>query len=168
MIAPRKVQFAAEKKRNENYQFRQFLKIHADAEELDRQFLQLHRELFAQYDCSRCRNCCKMYYGTIPEEDVERDAEYLQMSREDFMNLYLNPAAQEEGYSTRHKPCDFLQKDGSCLLGEYRPESCRNYPHTDQPDRRGSLYSILDSAEVCPVVYEMLERLKEIYGFHKR
>ncbi len=27
MIAPRKVQFAAEKKKNENYQFRQFLKI---------------------------------------------------------------------------------------------------------------------------------------------
>ena len=41
MIAPRKLQFAAAKKKNENYQFRQFLKIHADEEELDQQFQQL-------------------------------------------------------------------------------------------------------------------------------
>lgn len=166
MIAPRKVKFAAKKKANENFRFRQFLKIHADAETLDQQFLELHRELFAEYDCARCRNCCKMYYGSIPEEDLERDAQFLQMSREEFVNRYLNGISKEGEYSTLHRHCDFLQKDGSCLLGENRPESCRNYPHTDQPDRLGSLYSILDFAEVCPVVYEMLERLKKIYDFH--
>ncbi|MBS4967476.1 MAG: hypothetical protein KHZ73_01235 [Lachnospiraceae bacterium] len=95
MIAPRKLQFAAAKKRNENYQFRQFLKIHADEEELDQQFQQLHKELFGQYDCNRCRNCCKMYHGSVPAEDIQRDAEYLQMSREDFVSLYLD--VTEEG-----------------------------------------------------------------------
>ena len=93
---------------------------------------------------------------------------YLQMSREDFMSLYLDVTAESGEYSTRHKPCDFLKEDGNCLLGDCKPESCKKYPHTDQPDRMGSLYSIIDFAEVCPVVYEMLERLKEIYGFRRR
>ena len=58
MIAPRKIKFEAKKKRNENYEFRIFLKGNADARELDEQFHRLHKELFAGYDCSRCRNCC--------------------------------------------------------------------------------------------------------------
>ena len=61
MIVPRKVPFAARKKRDENMAFRTYLKWNADEEELDKQFQKLHRELFADYDCSRCRNCCKMY-----------------------------------------------------------------------------------------------------------
>ena len=43
MIAPRKIKFEAEKKRNENYEFRIFLKENADAGELDEQFRQLHK-----------------------------------------------------------------------------------------------------------------------------
>lgn len=109
-----------------------------------------------------------MYHGSVPAEDIQRDAEYLQMSQEDFMSLYLDVTAESGEYSTRHKPCDFLKEDGNCLLGDCKPESCKKYPHTDQPDRMGSLYSIIDFAEVCPVVYEMLERLKEIYGFRRR
>ena len=46
--------------------------------------------------------------------------------------------------------------------------NCRRYPYTDQPDRMGSLLSIIESAAVCPVLYEILERLKEEYHFIKR
>ena len=65
MLAPRKVKFEAKKKMNENLAFRTFLKCNADEETLDKQFKELHEELFEQYDCSRCRNCCKMYYGSL-------------------------------------------------------------------------------------------------------
>lgn len=58
-----------------------------------------------------------MYHGSVPAEDIQRDAEYLQMSREDFMSLYLDVTAESGEYSTRHKPCDFLKEDGNCLLG---------------------------------------------------
>lgn len=111
MIAPRKIKFEAKKKRNENYEFRIFLKGNADARELDEQFHRLHKELFAGYDCSRCRNC---------------------------------------------------------RLGDCRPESCKKYPYTDQPDRWGSLYSVLDVIEVCPVAFEIYERLKKEYGWRYR
>ena len=77
MIAPRKIKFEAKKKRNENYEFRIYLKGNADEKELDERFHRLHKELFAGYDCSRCRNCCKMYRGSIPETDLSRDAEYM-------------------------------------------------------------------------------------------
>ena len=65
MIVPRKVKFEAKKKENENLEFRTFLKCHADETELDKQFKRLHDELFSNYDCSRCRNCCKMYRGSL-------------------------------------------------------------------------------------------------------
>jgi uncharacterized protein len=42
------------------------------------------------------------------------------------------------------------------------------YPFTNKPERLFSLLSIVDFASVCPVVFEMLERLKQIYGFKRR
>lgn len=135
MIAPRKVKRLAKKNEKENLRFRTFLKCNADEETLDRQFKRLHEELFANYDCGRCRNCCKMYPGGIPAEDIERDANYLGMTKE----------------------------DGNCALGECKPENCKKYPYTDQPKRLSSLYSVLEAVEVCPVAFEIYERLKEEY-----
>ena len=75
MIPPRKLEREARKKEKENLEFRAFLKENADLEELDGKFLRLHKQLFAAYDCSRCRNCCKMYKANIVEEDMEKDAD---------------------------------------------------------------------------------------------
>lgn len=121
MLAPRKVKFEAGKREKENLKFRTYLKCNADEKELDRQFLELHNKLFANYDCNQCKNCCKMYYGSIPVEDVEKDAEYLRISKEEFMEQYLAAKDSEGNYQTKHKPCDFLQGDGSCKLGDCKP-----------------------------------------------
>lgn len=48
-----------------------------------------------------------------------------------------------------------------------KPQSCIDYPFTDQPERLFSLISIIESASVCPVVFEMIERLKIEYGFKR-
>lgn len=168
MIAPRKIKSEAKKKRNENYEFRIYLKGNADEKELDEQFRTLHKELFAGYDCSRCRNCCKMYCGSIPEADLARDAEHMGLTKEQFIEKYLTEGDEENGYQTKNVPCDFLSADGSCQLGDCRPESCKKYPYTDQPDRWASLYSVLDVIEVCPVAFEIYERLKKEYGWRYR
>ena len=167
MIEPRKLDFLANKNQNANYRFRRWLKMNADSEELDNKFFRLHRELFDEYDCSRCRNCCKQYHGFIPAEDIEKDAAFLNISPEEFTDKYLDvEAGPDEGsYNTKGKPCDFLQDDGTCMLGENKPESCEKYPYTDQPDRIGSLLSFLDIIAVCPVAYEIWERLKAEYKF---
>ncbi len=168
MIHPDKIGVEAKKKEDENYRFRSYLKGHADEEELDKQFLRLHRELFADYDCSKCRNCCKMYNGSIPEEDVEKDAEYLEITVEQFIDFFLEKEECGLGYHTKHKPCDFLQEDGSCKLGDCKPDSCKKYPYTDQPERLFSLLGMLDIITICPVAFEIFERLKKEYGFRKR
>ena len=168
MIHPAKVKEEAKKKEDENCKFRSYLKGHANETELDRQFLRLHRELFADYDCSKCRNCCKMYQGSIPEEDVEKDAEYLGISPEQFIDFFLEKDEYGTGYFTKHKPCDFLQEDGTCKLGSCKPDSCKKYPYTDQPERLWSLLSVLETIEICPVAFEIFERLKKEYGFRGR
>ena len=168
MVSPDKVQIEAERKEDENYKFRAYLKSHADEDELDKQFLALHKELFADYDCSKCRNCCKMYKGSIPAEDVEKDAEYLGITVEQFVDFFLEKAEHDIGYHTKHKPCDFLMKDGNCKLGDCRPESCKKYPYTDQPERLFSLLGFLDTVSICPVAFEIYERLKQEYGFKAR
>ena len=167
MLSPRKLSFYAKKNEAQNYRFRSWLKFHADPEELDQHFLHLHKELFEDYDCSRCRNCCKQYYGSVPKRDIERDASALGMSVSDFVAEYFKDQIDEgeQAYSTKNKPCDFLQEDGSCLLGDHKPENCKKYPFTDQPDRMGSLLSFLDTISICPVAYEIWERLKEEYSF---
>ena len=168
MLRPGKLTFYAKKNEKANYRFRTWLKIHADPEELDEKFFRLHQELFAEYDCSRCRNCCKQYSGLIPVSEIERNAAALSLSEDEFRKKYLQETMdlEEQAYHTKNIPCDFLQTDGSCLLGDFKPDSCKKYPYTDQPDRMGSLLSFLDLVSVCPVAYEILERLKQEYGFH--
>lgn len=148
--------------------FRTFLKCNADEDELDQQFLRLHNELFANYDCSQCRNCCKMYHGVIPEMDLEQDALYLNMSKEEFLDKYLVREEFGEDYQTKHKPCDFLDPDGECKLGDCKPENCMKFPYTNQPERLQSLLSVLDVIEICPVAFEIYECLKGEYGFGYR
>ena len=164
MISPNEVTARAKQKEDENYAFRTFLKGHADPEELDRQFLALHNELFPNYDCNSCRNCCKQYRGNLSEEETAQCAEKFNMSPDEFKAKYLHQN-QEGSYDTNHKPCDFLQKDGSCLLGDCKPINCAEFPFTARPDRWGSLLGIISNVSVCPVLYEMIERLKDSYGF---
>lgn len=165
MLSPDKVHPEAWRKEKENLKFRTYLKCHADEDTLDKQFQRLHRELFAEYDCGKCRNCCKMYCGTIPYNDLEQDASYLHMTEEELVKTYLVKDEYGINYNTKNTPCDFLEEDGSCKLGDCKPENCKKYPYTDQPERLESLYSVLDAVEVCPVAFEIYERLKEEYGF---
>ena len=169
MLKPSQVEYYAQKAENKNIKFRAWLKMNADPDDLDMQFLQLHQELFSAYDCSSCRNCCKQYFGTIPAEDLERDAEYLHMSVDTFMEKYLKSSAnlEAESFDTKHRPCDFLGDQGECILGDCIPQNCLDYPYTDKPDRMGSLLSFLEAVSVCPVAYEICERLKDHYCFHQ-
>ena len=165
MINPNEVNAEARKKEKENIRFRTFLKNHADEDTLDKQFLKLHQKLFAGYNCNKCRNCCKMYSGSIPKEDIRKDAEYLRMTEEEFIERYLDLNSVTGTYETIHTPCDFLQENGECLLGDCKPHNCVKYPYTDLPERLYSLYSVLEAVEVCPVAFEIYEQLKEECGF---
>jgi hypothetical protein len=101
MIGPNEVAARAEQKEDENYAFRTYLKNHANPEELDAQFLKLHNELFSNYDCNSCRNCCKEYRGNLSDEDIMKCAEKFNMPPDDFKAQYLHQN-QEGSYDTNH------------------------------------------------------------------
>lgn len=164
MISPKDVFAAAARREDENLRFRTFLKIHADPVELDRQFLALHEELFAGYDCCQCGNCCRTYSKPLSEEEIASISAYLGVTKQNFLEDCL--IRGWDGLELP-APCRFLDTDGKCQLQECKPEECVGFPYTNRPDRLASLYSILSAAEVCPVVFEILERLKELYHFRK-
>ncbi len=165
MIDFKEVRKEAEKRAEENLLFRRFLKLHADEKELDKQFKRLHEEIFSQYDCTKCRNCCREYEIQIPEKDLERDAKKLGMTKELMISMFLKKDPESEAYIVCGDTCVFLEANGNCILDNCRPRACREYPYTDQPGRMGSLLELVKSAEVCPAVFEIFERLKEEYGF---
>ena len=168
MLRPSQLAYYTKKYEKQNLRFRVWLKCHADPEDLDRRFRRLHEELFAWYDCSRCRNCCKKLNGSIPEDELEEDAAYLGISVDLFKDRFLDVERGLDGegrYQAKYLPCSFLREDGECLLGDHKPENCKDYPFTDREDRMGSLYSMLRTIRICPVAYEIWERLKWEYDF---
>lgn len=162
MLSPKDVAAAAAKREDENLRFRTFLKIHADPDKLDQQFFALHQELFSKYDCYQCGNCCRRFSTTLSEEEIVNISTYLGMTRQKFLEDCL--IRGRDGLELP-APCRFLDMDGRCRIQDCKPEECKGFPYTDRPDRIASLYSILSAAEVCPVVFEILERLKELYHF---
>ncbi len=98
-----------EKLKKENLRFWTFLKNHADYDELDQQFLKLHNELFAEYGCCKCGNCCRAYSTALTEHEIGSIAAFLGLSRQEFSEKYLSEAA--EGYEIK-APCCGLNETG--------------------------------------------------------
>jgi Fe-S-cluster containining protein len=163
MIDPTKIQEAATDKKAENLKFHEFLKSNADPKELDKQFQKLHEELFSSYDCCLCNNCCRIYAVALREDEADSIAEFLGLSARDFAEKYLFRSSTG-GYGIEG-PCPFLLLDGKCVINACKPSVCKGYPYTDQPDKVSNLVKMFSITEECPIVYEMVERLKEIYRF---
>jgi hypothetical protein len=56
-------------------------------------------------------------------------------------------------------PCPLL--DGTrCSVYRDRPKDCRAYPHLHKKQMTTRLLGVLENARVCPIVFNVLERLK--------
>jgi len=170
MVKPTEVKAKAQRLEEQNYKFRAFLKNRADDDELDAQFLALHKGLFAGYDCCKCANCCSSYSIILASDEAKRIAAFLGLTEGDFAAEYLtgSSADEEKPYKFKDKPCSFLGADGRCRIQECKPDVCKGFPFTDKPGRLSSMIGIINHAEVCPVVFEILERLKVMYRFRNR
>ena len=167
MVKPTEVKDKAQRLEEQNYKFRVFLKNRADDDELDAQFLELHNELFADYDCCKCGNCCRSFSIILDNDEIKRISAFLGLMENDFIVEYLTDAdpEDEKPYKFKTNPCKFLGDDGRCRIQDCKPDVCKGFPYTDQPDRLSSMYGVIANAEVCPIVFEILERLKVMYRF---
>ena len=169
MIRPSEVASKVKKLEDENLRFCSWLKAHADEEELDARFRTLHEKLFVDYDCCQCANCCREFQTKVKPREISAMAEQLGMTVFEFAEKYTI-MIDDDGERTRgfDAPCPMLATDGSCRVQACKPEECVSFPHADKPDRLSSMYSVLSAASICPVVLEILQRLKQMYGFRRR
>lgn len=128
---------------------------------LDEHFHTLHEEVFEEINCLDCANCCKTTSPIFKTKDIERLAAHLRLKPIQFSDKYLR-VDEDSDYVLKSSPCPFLGADNYCSVYDYRPEACREYPHTD----RRKMHQVLDLAYkntlICPAVQEIVERLKKI------
>ena len=127
---------------------------------LDKIMQELHQEVFSEIDCLDCANCCKSISPTLYDKDVDRLAKHFKMKPSQFVNEYLY-VDEESDYVFQQTPCPFLLPDNYCIVYESRPKACREYPHLDRKRFYQILNLTLKNTEVCPAVYDAVEKLKE-------
>ena len=132
------------------------LKPHA----LDGVIHEEHDAAFERIRCQDCAHCCETTSPIFTDRDVPRIAKHLGMRPSAFTDRYLR-LDDDQDYVLKAAPCPFLDTDKSCLIYDVRPKACREYPHTDAPKQRGLLELTEKNVEVCPAVFEMMERVSE-------
>ena len=119
-----------------------------------------HNKVTQQFNCLTCGNCCKSISPMITDKDIERIARRQKMKEVDFIARYLH-IDEDQCYVFNETPCPFLMSDNYCMIYEYRPKACQDYPHTD----RRRFYQLLDltmrNRVICPIVYNVVEHLKK-------
>ncbi|SFR53423.1 hypothetical protein SAMN04490243_2706 [Robiginitalea myxolifaciens] len=149
---------AAEKKK-ENQRFFRKLKSRPP-KNLDGLMQELHTDEFERTDCLECANCCKTTGPLFTPADVDRISGKLRMKPGDFVDEYLR--TDEEGdLVLQEVPCRFLAADNACLIYDFRPKACREYPHTDRRKfhQIGSL--TIKNTAICPAAFRIVESLKQ-------
>ncbi len=156
-----------EKKRNENFRFRSFMK---SRDHSDRILRRIAEGVQAQIDCTACGNCCKTSTTAIGDRDVARLARHLRISREQFLADYT--MLDDEGaLSLKFSPetgCVFLEGK-LCSVYEARPDTCLRYPHLVRGagSIASRMWSFVDRASICPIVYNSLEAFKQELRFRR-
>lgn len=149
-------------KAEENQRFTDFLKAQ-DSERIDQQVQTLNAEIEPQIDCTNCGNCCKSLMINVTNEEANRVANSLQISRTKFDEQYL----EKGGYGLmviNTIPCHFLNEN-KCTVYEDRFAGCREFPALHLPGFTQRLFTVMMHYQRCPIIYNVVEALKEKTGF---
>lgn len=151
----------AQAKRAENQKFFERLKKLRPSD-LDQTVHNLHDNAFKKIDCLSCANCCKTTGPLFTQRDIKVLGKHLKLTPQQFIDKYLR-IDEDNDYVLQQVPCTFLCADNYCSVYDYRPQACREYPHTNQSKIHTIFKETLNNTEVCPAVFQIVERLKQIY-----
>lgn len=152
----------AARKRQENKRFFQRLKKKTPRN-LDSLMLELHTEEFEQTDCLQCAQCCKTTGPLFTQADIERISKKLRMKPGRFIETYLQ-LDEEQDYVLQELPCTFLGEDNHCMIYDFRPKACREFPHTDRKNFQQISNLTLKNVAICPAAYNIVEKMKARLG----
>ena len=155
-----KHQTQVRQKAKENKTFFQKLK-RVKPKVLDQQMHQVHADVFACTNCLDCANCCTTTGPLFTDKDIGRIAKHLKLKPSEFTERYLR-VDEDKDYVLQQVPCAFLGEDNRCSIYDVRPKACREFPHTDRKKQHQILNLTQKNVAVCPAVYQMVERLKEV------
>jgi Fe-S-cluster containining protein len=145
-------------KRKENKWFLNRLKK-VKPKVLDQLIHPLHKKVFECTNCLECANCCKTTGPLFTDKDISRIAKYLRIKPSKFTDKYLH-IDEDRDYVLKSLPCSFLGKNNYCTIYNVRPKACREFPHTDRIKQYQLLDLIQKNIEVCPAVFNIVEKLK--------
>lgn len=160
-----KIKKLGEKRRNENFNFRSYLK-NQDEEKVDKIVHQLHAEITAKIDCTQCGNCCDKLRPALSETELKSLAEIDNLPSVEFERQFVEQDEFEEIKYLKDIPCKYL-KDKKCTIYNQRPDECRSYPHTHKDEFTTRLHGVIDNYEVCPIVFNLYEQLKDVLRFRR-
>ncbi|MFZ4394680.1 MAG: YkgJ family cysteine cluster protein [Kiritimatiellia bacterium] len=71
----------------------------------------------------------------------------------------LANACEDGDLTFNRRPCPFLSEN-RCRVYEHRPDTCRSYPHLQKKEFVFRLTQAVGNCSVCPIVFNVYERLK--------
>ena len=101
----------------------------------------------------------------ITASDADRMSNHLHLSTPEFKEKYV-----EEGSSgmmiMNTIPCHFLAGN-KCSAYEARFTECREFPDLHKGNFKSRLFATLIHYAMCPIIYNVVEELKEETGFRE-
>ena len=157
-----KIKVLAQLRDEQNEKFRRYLK-NRNGHKTDVLVHRLNEEIAPRIDCTACGNCCKELTPYLSKNDLEKIAEATRRNVEETIAAYTEK--DELGIAlAKDMPCCFLA-DNKCTIYQHRPETCQSFPHLHKTGFNSRLRSAIDNYGICPIIYNVIERMKVELGF---
>ena len=153
-------------KRIRNKRFlREWIKelLKEDPDLIDKLVHDLNKHFISVIDCTLCGNCCTRLRPVVSENDIDKLLKVKQATRSDFKMKYIE-TDQDGDMLLKSLPCAF-HKDKKCTIYSSRPEECEAYPNLHKSEITERISGIIDNCPICPIVYNLIEKLKREVGF---
>jgi Fe-S-cluster containining protein len=148
----------------ENDRFRVFVQ-ERNNEQIDSMVSQLNEAISPRINCTSCGNCCKSLMVLISEEEANNLSAHLRQPRASFDEQYLEKGSNGLMIMNR-MPCHFLS-DNKCTVYEHRFEGCKEFPALHLPNFKKRLFTTFMHYERCPIIFNVVEELKNQMSFEK-
>jgi Fe-S-cluster containining protein len=157
------IKLMGRKKEKENLKFRSYLKSQK-TDKVDPIAHRISKEVTAAIDCTTCGNCCRTLRPSVSTEELVKLTKLEKMPIEDYISDFTERIDDTPPILfLKAMPCRYLENK-KCRIYANRPEDCRTYPNLDKEGFNKRTLNILNNYEICPIVYNVVERLKKEFN----
>jgi Fe-S-cluster containining protein len=147
----------------ENKAFVEYLQ-QLNASEIDDAVYELDLKISPQIDCTQCGNCCKTLMINVEEQEADIAAQSLNISRKTFDENYIEKSLGGKMVISKIA-CHFLV-DNKCNIYLSRFAGCKEFPALHLPHIQKRLFTIFMHYGRCPIIFNVMEQLKNVVGFN--